>query len=310
MKQLAFLVLLLPILSYSQRTFAPINTVWNYEQKSDLDPQTNICSGNHIQYRVEEELIIDGKDCSLIRAYRSTGGNPNFGYTGDSLVVYQDQDKIYFQEDTTFLLLFDFGAQLGDTIVRYDPFKRGLFSAYFYDDSDNAGLVMDMVVTAINTEVVDGDLRNILWLDIELPDGSYFRDRVLDGIGSVSESFSGFFAFTTADGCNGGFLCYKNDSIDYQKWNSNVPHPGCDFIDSVEDELAIDINIFPHPFSSEIHIELELQDYQVRLLDIHGRVILYRANPIRIDTYGLASGMYLLQIVQGGRTYSQKVVKL
>ena len=72
MKIIQFLFLLIPVSLISQKEFAPINTVWNYEGH-ELD-----CNGNHINYVVEKEEIIDGKDCSVIFAYTASNFNTNY----------------------------------------------------------------------------------------------------------------------------------------------------------------------------------------------------------------------------------------
>jgi hypothetical protein len=310
MKQLAFLLLLLPLFAYTQKTFAPLNAVWNYEQKSNLDPLTNICSGNHIQYRVDEEIIIDGKDCSIIRAYGSAGGSPNFSYSGDSLIVFQDQDKIYFQQDTAFLLLFDFGAQVGDTIVSYDPVGRGLLSGFQSPPSDTTLHRIIVQVAEVSTESVGGQDRRVLRL-FSIDEDEFLPSHIImEGIGSLSLGFPGFFFVTTADGCNGGFVCYKDDSFRYDRRNFNVPHPGCDFTESVGDALASEVTIYPNPFDSEIRIDTDLQNFQLRLLDINGRVVMQRTNAVVLDTDELDPGLYILQLVVEGRVYTKKVMRL
>ncbi len=310
MKQLIILLILLPLCAYTQKTFAPLNAVWNYEMKSDLDPLTNICSGNHIQYRVDEEIVIDGKDCSIVRAYGSTGGSPNFSYSGDSLIVFQDQDKIYFQQDTAFLLLFDFGAQVGDTIVSYDPVGRGLLSGFQSLPFDTTLHRIQVKVDSVTTESIGGINRRVLHLMSANEDYFLPYHIIMEGIGSLSEGFAGVYFFTLADGCNGGFVCYEDDTLSYDRGNFNVPHPGCDFTDSVDDALGFEVSIYPNPFISEIHIDTDLSNYQVRLLDGNGRVVMQGTNAAVFKTEQLEAGLYFLQIEVEGKISTKKMIRL
>ncbi len=304
MKQLAIFLLLLPFFGYSQKTFAPLGAVWNYEMKSEFVPSTNGCSGNHIRYRVVDELIVHGKDCSLIRT-----GN-SFGF--DSLIVFQDQDKIYFLQDTAFLLLFDFGAQLGDTIIIYDPVGRGLFSGFLSPRSDTTLIQFEMVVTDVTTRLVAGEDRRVLTFESTSPImGVFIRHfKVMDGIGCVNEGFSGFFINTVASGCDGYFACYRNDSLYYQARIDNNIHPGCEIVDTVDDDFDTEIEIYPNPFVSEIHIDTDLSNYQVRLLDGNGRVVMQGDNATLLKTEQLDSGVYVLQMIIDEKIYNRKTIKI
>ena len=309
MKHFIYLcIFLLPGFCFSQKTFAPLNTVWNYEDKSTLNPSTQVCSGNHFQFRVDEEVLIDGKNCSVIKAYRSTGGNPNFTFIRDSLIVFEDKQKIYFQQDTQFLLLFDFGATTGDTIVRYDPFNKGIFSGTLYTGSDTVARQMKLVVDTI--EFVNYSGLDLLTQKVYIL--NYGFHNFILGVGAESSNLSGIFFSETADGCNSRFVCYTNDSISYETANSlSPPHPGCSgFTDSVEDEISLDFRVFPNPVFSELRFAIDLDKFEVRLIDIEGKVVRQDTNTTVLEAADLATGVYFLQVLTEGRTYTKKVVKL
>jgi len=239
MKQFLFL-LFIPIISFSQKNFAPLGAVWNYEGKSEWSGVILACPGNHIQYVVEEEVLINGRNCSLVRSYRSTDLDTTWRYTQDSLIVWEDDSQIYFLQDSSFLLLFDFTAGIGDTVVRYDPLNRGAFSGTYYADSSTVARRMDMRIAELDSLEIQGKVVTIQTMVNLDPDSPYWMDEVLNGVGSLSQSFSGDYYTYVADGCNGELICYKNGELEYLTPNRfSHPHPACEynpFTDAVEDK--------------------------------------------------------------------------
>jgi len=311
MKAFLFIFFLAPIILSAQKEFAPIGAVWNYEGKSEFNG-TN-CSGNHIQYRVVDELFVDNKDCSLIKSYKFSNNDSLWHYTNDSLIVYETESKIYFQQDSIFLLLFDFGASIGDTIVRYDPFDRGLFTGTYYSDTSTQANKMEMVVSELWN--VDFEGKNISFKTLVLLDPDfYLYDRVIDGVGSMSQSFSGDFFNYVASGCDGELVCYQKENVEYQTQKVfDNPHPGCDdndFTDHVEDQFDDEINIFPNPFNSDLNIDVEnIDQCQVRIIDLQGKILVSKNGVKTFDTSDLIPGIYFVQIFDKEKFMSKKIVK-
>ena len=312
MKQIIFLLILIPLCGFSQKTFAPLGAVWNYEQASEWNSLLLGCQGYHLQYRVEEAVVIEEKDCSIIRSYLSNNIDTLFKPTGDSLIVWEDGKQIYFQQDSLFLLLFDFGAELGDTIVRYDPFKRGEFSGTYYPDSSTIAHKMEMYISDISFTDIEGintEVKTMTPIDTDL---DYRSDRILAGIGSLSQSFTGHSFYYLANGCdNGGLVCYNNEELEYKTSNS-FGHPGCDNIssvDSVDDELQLNLNIFPNPFRSKISIETDLDQFTLKVIDLNGSVLITGSNQYQLNTESLSTGVYILQIATRTGIRNKVVVK-
>ncbi len=71
----------------------------------------------------------------------------------------------------------------------------------------------------------------------------------------------------------------------------------------VEQLLKAGIRIYPNPATSIVHINTELENYQILLTDMQGKVLKMekdRSGPIRIDVQGLAQGIHFLSILQNG----------
>jgi len=312
MKNLTLLILsFLSLNGFAQKSFAPLGAQWSYEGKSEWNADIQNCVGNHLLYVVEEEPLIDGKDCSLIRAYHSSNLDLNWNYTGDSLIIWEENDQVYFLQDSSQYLLFDFGAELGDTIIRYDPYNLGVFSGTYYADSVTTPNKMEMVVSEISEIQVSGELRKVQTVTHLDPDTALYPfDEILEGIGSVSELFSGLFLFTTANGCDGRLVCYQNDVIDHQTINS-FNHPGCIRLpESVEENGKSRISIYPNPLTSELNLLTDLNSYHLKIFDVKGSTLLSRSNQNRLDTDQLSPGMYWLQIFSDRGMQIIKFVKI
>ena len=78
MKQLTFILIFLPTIIFCQKQYATLGATWIYEG------QEIQCRGNHLQYIVESEIDIDGKDCSVIYSYNANMADPCLLYTSPS----------------------------------------------------------------------------------------------------------------------------------------------------------------------------------------------------------------------------------
>jgi len=309
----SFLVVLIPLIAFSQKTFAPLNAVWNYEATSEFNGTILACEGNHYKYIVEEELLIDGKDCSLVKAYHSTNIDTVWRDTGDSLVVYEDGQKIFFLQDSSFLLLFDFGAELGDTIIRYDPYKKGAFSGTGNQDSTLMSTKMEMYISDISSREIQGVSYKIQTMTGLASASWFYQDEILEGIGSLSESFSGNYLNTIANGCNGELICYSDQTIEYETPNSFAPaHPDCGYspiLDNIEDYEPLKFHIYPNPFQSRLNVEIDTENISLQILDINGRVVIKERDQKYLNTESLTPGIYILQIFNNELIQSVKVIK-
>lgn len=136
---------------WSQEPFGTLNTKWTFEgwsEGSGWEPnwQGN-CQGNRITFEVTDEIEINGKTCGIIKSNKNN----------DSLIVYQENDIVYFHEDSTFFKLFDYNSSKGDTIISFRPTNAGKFSLKvfygvqeFYKPDTIYTLIVDYDTTVIN----------------------------------------------------------------------------------------------------------------------------------------------------------------
>ncbi len=306
MKIIQFLFLLIPVSLISQKEFAPINTVWNYEGH-ELD-----CNGNHINYVVEKEEIIDGKDCSVIFAYTASNLNTNFIISPDSLIVWENDNKVYFLQDSIFYLLFDFDLSVGDTVTYYEPINKPEFSTNpVMDISQGPNEYMAEVTQIENVTISNTSLRSFDTKIIS-PDDSYgLRNSIIENVGSLSQNFTGDHQLFVADGCFGGLQCYDNGQIEYKTESLfQTPNPSCDFLDSTEEtEINNSIQVYPIPARHFLHIETTLQIEKIEILDLRGQQIKSETLSNIINVEELIPGIYILTIKLENGINSMKFVK-
>lgn len=80
---------------------------------------------------------------------------------------------------------------------------------------------------------------------------------------------------------------------------------GCAGIDS--DEFSF--SVFPNPTQNIIHIQSNVQDFQVELVDVLGRLLKSEMNASVMDISQYSNGTYLLKINYAGKTQVLKIMK-
>lgn len=306
MKSILVLLFFLPVILIGQKQYAPLNATWNYEGH-EID-----CLGNHQQFVVEREVMIGDKNCSIIQAYIASDVNPDFIRTNDSLVVWEDSNRVYFLEDSSFYLLYDFEMEVGDTVEYYDPINRGLFSSSENIDPTQGPNELRFVVTGIEEKNISGELRKHFSTENIFEDDLFScQEIIIENIGSTSQGITGDVCFYVAEGCFGGLNCYSNDQIEYLTSDFIVtPNPACDPIDSNENLAELkSILIAPNPASDYIEIKTTLEIVAVDLLTIQGKKIRTYGSDRLLDVSDVPSGLYFLLIAGKDFKTSVKLVK-
>lgn len=308
MKYTITILLLLPLIAFGQKTYAPLNTIWNYEGH-EID-----CLGNHKTYKVEQEVMIDGKDCSIIYSY---GGNfPNSDR--DSLVVWENDNRVYFLEDTIFYLMYDFDVAIGDTVTYYSPIDKGEFSSY-YEPNDTlttpprtSFLIEDITEINVNAQPHKVFHTESI-IDPLFTDRDYLNtmSSYLENIGSLDQRLTGEIGFFVADGCFGGLQCYNNGDVEYVTDRMfTTPHPDCPLpLDATEDLVNdVSVTIYPNPTSDILNIESEKPFEGIQVYEINERKVLNARTENRLNTSMLSKGIYLLELrFDSGLHYSRFV---
>lgn len=302
-------ILFLPAVLLSQKNYAPLGAYWAYEGHS-LD-----CTGFHKTFKVEREVYIDEKDCSVIYSYLSDDLNPEPQPTGDSLIVWEDDNKVYFLEDTSFYLLYDFEAETGDTVVFFIPLNRGPFSKVCIDSLSESPAQFTASIIDVEEINIDGQSKKSFEIEVVSPIYSecisLYLCAIIENIGSTTESITGDYCGHVADGCFGGLVCYENDFVHYE---TGILPLECDFTSGIQTESEDnEFVIFPNPAKTIVHILTPEQVFirNIEIFDPGMQLVLHQEAESTIDLRGLDAGMYfIIATLKSGNRITKKVLKL
>lgn len=309
MKKLLIALIIISFLTstaLSQRTFAPLNAEWKYEYWSPNCP-----ARTHTVLRVDQELIIENKNCGVIQQYGINYYSGDLVKRNDSLIVWDNGDTVFFYEDNAFYPLLIFQGEVGDTLRTYRPKNADRFSITFPLMSYDSIALMPSVILDIDTVIIDGVARR-KWNTI--PTTEYFlepcRDYrvIVEGIGSM-HGLIGSSCIVQPTGCFGYFICYTDTLLHYESERL----PGCAFSTSVMNIIkSSEIVIYPNPTSDVFYIENE-SDYafsKVIVRSMDGRILLTQNFNSSVNLGDQPSGVYLVGLqTSQGLMYVERVLK-
>ena len=70
-----------------------------------------------------------------------------------------------------------------------------------------------------------------------------------------------------------------------------------------------DFKMYPNPTNDFLHIETEIIDYNVKLISMDGREVLFEKNQSKLDVQALKKGIYLLQLISENGISTKRFVK-
>jgi hypothetical protein len=299
-----FFILISSITLLAQKKFAPLYTEWQYQGYSYE------CTGNPQKFRVENEFVFDDKDCSVIYAYLWDYNLGDWQATGDSLVVWEEESKVYFLEDTSFYLLYNFDLELNEVVEYYDPVNRGLFTSTFYEEGDEEPHLVACKVTGIDEIVAESGevLKKYSVDDIYISEHCNYLNEIVENVGCFFNTFTGFGCPFITSGCFGGFVCYKNGTLELYSDEYD-----CDTFTSIDIESSnIVFSIYPNPFQSQLIIEsIYPGEIEVQLYNALGKLAaqVVGEGTIHLEIANLPSGHYYVSIRnERGKLVTNQVV--
>lgn len=289
-KTLFFLVFIsIAVENYAQE-FAPIGAIWHYTQGTINPDLTSFKTIESVS-----DTTINGISCKKlieVERYLDTS-DINYHY------MYSNNDSVFFFAQNNFHLLYDFGANSGDTII-LDYFITGY------------GTPLKMIIDSTGTIMVSGQARKIQY--IKCGDGFFieFGNNVIEGIGNT------YFMFPTYDGTMDGPLrCYQDDStslfmnpfhINYG-WN----HQDCEeIITGIEETKSIEnVSIYPIPAKNIISVKNIDKETAFRIFNINGIIILQgiitESSKINIEEF--IEGIYFIELKNNDIFTVRKIIK-
>ncbi len=287
-----------------ESVFAPIGATWYYSPAHFGPPW--ITDPLRAFFLVEKDTFMLGYDARVIGCYVNDN---NQMLRVDSLTRYVATigDQVFYKVEDEFVLLFDFGAQAGDTIhSKVDEFGLEIGCG---SDFSNGVIDFSYVVDSVGLQYTDGEELRVLYVHSidQSPDPDWvFWEPIVERIGPMS---FGAFWWGRGQGCifESGYLrCYIDDDINWRSsyFDDQLP---CDYISSANQIQYPRYRLYPNP--AETNIYLPQAAVHVGLWDIMGRSfqISILGNEIDVSTY--PPGMYILRFELEGIMRASSFVK-
>ncbi|HLO90012.1 MAG TPA: choice-of-anchor L domain-containing protein [Lentimicrobium sp.] len=254
--------------------FAEAGAEWYYT----LTENSELIGYKTISYL--SDTLINDKICSKMieQDYEQSLSSQVFHY------MYQRNDSVYFYKEGDFHLLYDFGAEAGDTIT------LGYYTTH-------TGEPLKMIIDSTATIDVSGMPTRVQY--IRCNDGVVidFGNQVIEGIGSTN------FMFPTLDMSKDGPLrCYSdNNTATFHNpfYYGTVWSEDCDqIIVSIFEHETVNFRIYPNPTRESIRINGLTASTMYKMFSTSG--ILIRQGLIapseNISTKNLKPGIYFIEI--------------
>jgi len=294
---------------HAQVEWAPIGATWHYTFRGGF--------GGEIEYltleSIKDTIINDVNTKVLSQTIHRVDGDLDTSL--GNLYIYQDENQIYYWSNLEFELLYDFDADLGDTLKIKDPIDR-----MFHDPERDS--ISYYIVDSLDVKEIGGETLNGLFLSpIDGQGSSDFQhgDWVYEKIGSQLYFIP--VRITECDNeCADVFRCYEDNSISYRA----VDYPCDTIVERIvstrdSETLQNSLQVYQNPImsgnslefsvqaSSKVTTDLGLISFEVS--DVSGRRIMpitvMQDREQRLSTAGFAPGIYFL-IVHGRSGVAQK----
>ncbi|MEI6755313.1 MAG: T9SS type A sorting domain-containing protein [Paludibacter sp.] len=293
---LCFILFFISSNCFSQKEWASIGTIWHYNIN-------NIGETGYLKIESQKDTLVEGKVCKLLQSTKTTYAMPGIYQKQyiESLITYQDNDKIYIYQHNAFLLLYDFNPSIGDI---WDVW--GIWNEYntrntSYQQSDTtacpAGRVR--VDSVKNISLNNKQLKAIYT--------SPYHNSSMQYSGVIIEQIGCLDYLLPISKCNfhidseypGPIRCYNSSDFSYSWFNKD-----CEYTTGIGNVRIGELtNVFPNPSNGLFNIKIKKQEivYPIHILvtSIMGQEVfsILIDSPIyQLQLGVLDKGVYLLSI--------------
>lgn len=239
-----------------------------------------------------------GKTYSYIHKYSDT----NFHYSGSesSILIRENNEKVYWKGTNRDYLLYDFGLQIGDSIYVTPNTPYPI---------DSTLLICDNVDT-INSMGIN---RRRLEMRTVHPSGYYATNKEywIWGIGSTLGLFnSGHLGFAYTDQTDPLLLCCQKGMI--QVYQNNL-YLNCHFnTASLKEFNAESVKLYPNPTHTVVHISPYQNIKEIQVYNSNGKQVQihFNRNTQTVHFDDISKGIYFLKIVTAKSVIIKKIYKV
>ncbi|MFO8067580.1 MAG: T9SS type A sorting domain-containing protein [Bacteroidales bacterium] len=295
---LIIFIILNSFLLFGQSEFAPIGAKWYYNEPSQSGDNPY---SNYILLSSEKDTIILGKQCKIVCDSLETRKH----------YIYSENDSVFFWYNDAFRLIYDFSANVGDTI-------KLTYKAILYREDNSINdtiLEVDVKITDISNIEASGEtLKRYYTQIIEHPDFPasvyvYTSSVYTEKIGSEAYLIDTNIEVPTPGPYPIQLRCYVFDSLFYKSdWWMNLDKP-CDYSTEtlIHEESNSYFNIYPNPCKNNCLLKLpdDRKIQVIEIIDINGNLILRQiVNDGHKDYLSLdclLTGIYIIKIIDNNK---------
>lgn len=300
----AFILLFLTNMGIQAQTikeFAPAGAEWYYTESMFVGQGYMECQ-HHVS---EKDTLIDGRLCKVVR-------NVFPDHLAETVIFLQEENKIYHYFENQFHLLYDFDANIGDTLIF--GFKKSERGEAPFEIMPMECVVNDVDFVQINGEMLKMISTTVLneWVYGLTGLGSY---NYVEKIGHPNVFMEKFQVSRPDATFVREMRCYHDDLLNYetewwQQFDLPCNHTGPLSIRNVNEDDQVEI--YPNPVFATLNVEANFS-YDYFIFDINGKALCAgKGEPSRhaVDVSFLSKGIYLLQIQHAnGNVSHHKIVK-
>ncbi len=275
------IILLVSLLAQSQNYF-PKGAIWHYHL-----PSFSSASFSFTTIESKGDSIFNGDTLTFLEGFIGCAD-------GIDELVKQVGQKIYRLNkcDSTFSLLYDFGANVGDTIV--------VEIGYCYMTPKDS---MIYIIDSIKPKIINANLLSQFFISYLTSPSYLIGDSLLEGIGGAKSLYPvvGF-----CDPTGGPLRCYEDSVIGYY----NTGFFSCDTVFVGIDELFLDKNttIYPNPTANKVFVKTDKPFNYIELFNLNGQKLL-TTKEVEINLDKLSKGVYFIKIHFEEEVIYRKIIK-
>ena len=257
--------------------FAPVGAIWHYRDYS-FNSQNPL-----ITIKSEKDTMVQTKNCRKVAVYLNDEPFPATYY-----IFHELNSQVYFYENGTFKMLYDFNLNVGDTMYNYQPTNRAFVDFTACSGVDEIDVPGKSVVDSVSYLVLNGD--SLKTLHFGFSGEPYFFSNVTERIGSSNGLF-GRYKNICPSGDDGIVRCYSDD-----RYFINFTGEQCDLLSGNKNVLLPSFNIYPNPTKEIVFFESEFPIKELRVFNSTGSVIHTATNVSELIMTDWVKGIYFFEI--------------
>lgn len=306
MKTTSLLFTLLISITSIAQNFAPIGAKWHFQNECPTPAHIDNCGFYTIE--VNRDTTINGNLCTILE--KDTG----IIVPEAQLIIWEDNNKVYFFENNQFKLLFDFNLNAGDTLTYRIPHNyNGHYNLVCGSYSDSSKFAHAIIDSTKNITINSQNLKTLYTSTLDPFNSNHLGwelGQITERIGCSENSVLFGHSQTICLGTfSGHFRCYSDNLINYKPVSED-----CDYITGI-DQYSINnfLNISPNPTSSNFTIKGLNTPYNIIIYNSIGQNVYSEKNITItnkvIDVTPFNKGLLFIRIEAEGEVYYQKIIK-